>query len=165
MQRQSHAASHRQTDDQSVPKLIYPTPLCFIAEHDTTWHGIPLCLAGVTCLTVSLPKSCAPYNLFTGKAEWGTDKVLMQWKRSSAIAKSLIYYQHCFGCGPKAQHCTSCYKKINSITARHSMLRKGQHYTCILCAIWARGWYQRKPSAGRCDLSHKVQLCERFCFA
>lgn len=66
---QSFTASHRQTDAQPVPKLTYPTPLCFIAEHDTPWHGIALCLAGVTCLVVSLPKFCAPYSLFAVRAE------------------------------------------------------------------------------------------------
>lgn len=99
------------------------------------------------------------------RAEWRTDKVLMQCKSCSAIAKTLIYYQYCFGCGSKAQHHTSCYQKINSITARHSTPRKGQHYTCISCVIWTRGWYHRKPSAaGRYDLSHKVHLWEASCF-
>jgi len=49
--------------------LTPSNPLLFLlpAEHDFTWHGIPLWIVQVICLVVSPPNSlCTPPSLFTG---------------------------------------------------------------------------------------------------
>lgn len=44
-------------------------------------------------------------------AEWEMEKAVMQYKHWSAVAETLVCYQHLFGQKSKTQHYTGCYEE------------------------------------------------------
>lgn len=108
MQRQSPPPISTSKPSQSVGSGYFGKPTSRIgAEHDVLWHGISCCSALVRC------PSCAPPNVFLtpvylleGQGE--KQNALILCKHCSAIAETLVCYQHWFGHKSKTWHYRGC---------------------------------------------------------
>lgn len=90
-----------------VPPFFFP--VAFIMRYDIIWCETSLWSVGVSCQGCGpRPPSCTP-SLIT----------LVLCKDSSAVTKTSLHYQHCFGCKPKTKHHASYYEE-NSLHSQHN---------------------------------------------
>ena len=95
----------------ATSKKFHPVLLLNMMLHGMEYHfhhfGSSVSLAS--------PHNLLPMpSVLTGAAEWETEKTLMLCKHCSAVAKTLVGYQYCFGYKSKTQH------QITSIPAKPS---------------------------------------------
>lgn len=90
----------------------------FTAKHVITWHGVSIW--SVWVLAVSPPRLLRTPGLVPGDTEWGTERALALCKHSSAIAKTLLCYQCCFGHIADYSTIQAAGKNCNTMPARAS---------------------------------------------
>lgn len=110
--------------------------------------GVMMCPVGHPVFGVHLSQLCSlppwlvlitPRLLVGVEAEWEPEKVLMLYKHWSAIAKILVYYQHCFITSTKHSTIWAAVKKMNFIPSRlniaswQDMHEDWWTHICIMC--------------------------------
>lgn len=100
--------SHEETTAQPASKqqLLWNGSPCTSLLLSTVLYGMEY----LTALGQLSSRASSQTPCLLG-AEWGREKALMLHKHWSAVAETLVHYQHLFGHKSKTQHYAGCHEK------------------------------------------------------
>lgn len=115
--------------------LCPPSPSVFVAEHDVVWLEYPFGQFWPTVLTASSASFLPPLAYLLEQAEWGKIKPWCCASNAQQKPKYWCVISTVLATNPKQSTIWAAMKKVTSIPARPSTVRK-QYFLNLLLLFW-----------------------------